>query len=624
MKNNKKILVMSTLLMAIVLLGVGTIAYFRRAVNGNITGNTGILVFNVNGLTGETSETLEYSLNRSEEEPYVYPGDSGYFDLEITAEGSSTDVYVTLDIIRDHLPDNLKFYTTEDHKSVINTRYIFFEKTGEMSETRRIYWYWDGTKDDINDSLFINQTLSARITLSATPMEYGMMKNGSIVDNTEFWQSQYRYNISSISFSNDFSGMPDECTEDNLCFDISYEENQRYPVYAYLIENESDLYDLYIVCTKTVFAPVNSSYLFASFRKLQTINFNNWFNTSKVGSMRRMFDDNYSLLELDVSDFNTTQVIDFSSMFSLGIEEDVLTELNLGNFDTRNAVDMNYMFAWCDNLTTLNLESFDTSNVTDMSGMFVRCKNLTMLNLDSFNTTNVRDMSYMFDGCSSLTSLNLSSFNTTNVNSMSYIFNSCEYLTTELTISNPNCFLNGFYYIAMQPGTQLTLNYINETSSLVDEVIRRKSADENIVKGKLISTPKTYTITLEDTSVTYEVDNANLYEGTRVVLMPNESNKYISSFKVNGETITGNDFNLTSNAVISDVVMYNVNIDSDVEVVSTWSNYENTYAFTGGYIVNLFEIEGVLATTNYFYIKDGTTGDINISILEVQEDLGPM
>ena len=44
MKNNKKLIVMSTLLMAVVLLGAGTIAYFRRVVNGNVTGNAGNLV----------------------------------------------------------------------------------------------------------------------------------------------------------------------------------------------------------------------------------------------------------------------------------------------------------------------------------------------------------------------------------------------------------------------------------------------------------------------------------------------------------------------------------------------------------------------------------------------------
>jgi len=36
--NKKKTIVMSTLLLAIVLLGIGTIAYFRRTVNGNILG----------------------------------------------------------------------------------------------------------------------------------------------------------------------------------------------------------------------------------------------------------------------------------------------------------------------------------------------------------------------------------------------------------------------------------------------------------------------------------------------------------------------------------------------------------------------------------------------------------
>lgn len=617
----RKVLVISTLLMAIILLGVGTLAYFRRIVNGNITGNTGILVFNVNGLTGETTETLSYSLNRSEEEPYVYPGDSGYFDLEITAEGSSTDVYVTLQIIRDNLPDNLKFYTTEDHKSAINTRYIFFEKTGEMSETRRIYWYWDGTKDDINDSLFINTELSARITLSATPMEYGMMKNGSI-EETEFWHSSYNDVIQEITFTKDFYGMPEECTKENMCWDISYEENQKYPVYAYIMvhpdaESEVGYFtELLIACEKTVFAPINSKLLFGEFSNLQTINFNNWFNTSKVGSMSSMFSYSRNLEYIDLSNFNTTNVITFDSMFS-NIKA---SSLNLESFDTSSAVDMSNMFNSCDDLETLDLETFDTANVIDMSRMFQGCEKLEILNLGSFDTTNVYSFEFMFEGCINLNSLDLSGFDLTNMRYIGSMFAYCENLTTELTISKLNIYYDSHTSIADHSATnssaQITLNYTSETSSIVDDIISNKSANSNIVKGKQVSTAKTYTVTLEDATVTTKFGDSNLHEGTRVVLLPTEEYKYISSFKVNGEVVKGNSFNLTEDAIITDVVMYNIIIESDEQVEFYMPETYNCYRFQLS-DSTIFKINDVLVRSDRFYIKPDTEGDINIEMIVI-------
>jgi len=443
--NNKKILVMTTLLLAIILLGVGTISYFRRAVNGNITGQTGTLVFNVNGLNGETSETLIYSFNRSSDEPYVLPDDSGYFDLEITAEGSSTDVYVTLDILRDNLPDNLKFYVDEEHKVVINKKYFFFETTEEMNETLRIYWFWDGSVDDINDSEFINKSISARITLTAEPMEYGMMENGllEVMNTGEFlglYNLEYWTLVKKITFTNDFSGMPKECTEENLCFDISYEENQRYPVYAYLVETDElgtgydfegngfngNLYDMYIVSSKTVFAPSNSMYLFGLLVNLDDIDFNNYFNTSLVTDMSIMFSSCLSLNKLDLSSFDTSSVIDMNNMFS---DCSSLTNLNLSSFDTSSVTDMNNMFRGCSSLTNLNLSSFDTSSVTDMNNIFYSCSNLTNLNLSSFDTSSVIDMNNMFSDCSSLTNLNLSSFDTSSVTDMNKMFRGCSSLT---------------------------------------------------------------------------------------------------------------------------------------------------------------------------------------------------
>ncbi|MFI3231684.1 MAG: BspA family leucine-rich repeat surface protein [bacterium] len=80
-----------------------------------------------------------------------------------------------------------------------------------------------------------------------------------------------------------------------------------------------------------------------------------------------------------------------------------LAELDLSNFDTSNVVDMKFMFYWCTSLLELDLSSFDTSNVTDMWGMFKWCSSLEELEITNFNTKNVTSMSGMFDGCESAT-----------------------------------------------------------------------------------------------------------------------------------------------------------------------------------------------------------------------------
>jgi len=166
--NKKKVLVMGTLLIAIVLLGIGTIAYFRRTVNGDITGQTGNLVLIVNEANAVNNESFSVSLNRSEEEPYVMPDDKGTFDINIDSTGSSTDVDVTITISRTNLPDNLKFYLDEDYTKELTTKTYMLKKSDDMTMTVPVYWFWDGSVDDENDTLFMGETLEANVSVSAT------------------------------------------------------------------------------------------------------------------------------------------------------------------------------------------------------------------------------------------------------------------------------------------------------------------------------------------------------------------------------------------------------------------------------------------------------------------------
>ena len=175
----------------------------------------------------------------------------------------------------------------------------------------------------------------------------------------------------------------------------------------------------------------NMSSMFGSMSKLTTLNLSS-FNTSKVADMSNMFYGMSKLTNLNLSSFDTSNVTDMSGMFS---SMSKLTTLNLSHFDTSKVTNMGFMFSDMFNLTTLDISSFDTSKVTNMRYMFDDMSKLTTLNLSHFDTSKVTDMGYMFSGMSNLTNLDLSSFDTSMVTDMYAMFSDMSNLTA-LNLSN--------------------------------------------------------------------------------------------------------------------------------------------------------------------------------------------
>ena len=110
-----------------------------------------------------------------------------------------------------------------------------------------------------------------------------------------------------------------------------------------------------------------------------------------------------------------------------------LISLDLSSFNTTNITNMRGMFYSCSSLKSINFSSCDTNNVYNMRGMFKKCTSLESLDLSSFKTTNVKNLDSMFANCSSLKSLDLTYFNTTNINvtDMSRMFDGCFSLKKE-------------------------------------------------------------------------------------------------------------------------------------------------------------------------------------------------
>lgn len=161
---------------------------------------------------------------------------------------------------------------------------------------------------------------------------------------------------------------------------------------------------------------------------------NHWvlYNT-KMYEVKETFDHSRYLHYREGSSLAPVIPVNASSCHAMFRDCSNLTQIDLSNFDTSQVTDMCFMFYNCERLKEIDLNNFNTSNVTDMSSMFEYCKALAKLDLSNFNTSRVVNMCNMFSGCSNLTTLNLSSFNTNNVITMAYMFFDCKALTSIYT-----------------------------------------------------------------------------------------------------------------------------------------------------------------------------------------------
>lgn len=158
---------------------------------------------------------------------------------------------------------------------------------------------------------------------------------------------------------------------------------------------------------------------------------NHWvlYNT-KMYEVKETFDRSRYLHYKEDSSLAPVIPVNASSCHAMFRDCLNLTQIDLSNFDTSQITDMCFMFHNCERLKEIDLNNFSTSNVTDMSSMFEYCKALAQLDLSNFNTSRVVNMCNMFSGCSNLTMLNLSNFNTNNVITMAYMFFDCKALTS--------------------------------------------------------------------------------------------------------------------------------------------------------------------------------------------------
>ena len=126
-------------------------------------------------------------------------------------------------------------------------------------------------------------------------------------------------------------------------------------------------------------------------------------NTKRIKDMGDLFSegafndiniDVSKIKRIDLSEWDTTNVTNMDYMF-YGCSG--LSEINLtGKFNTSKVKSMQSMFGYCSSLINIDLSNFDTFNVISMDAMFFDCKSLISLDLSHFNTQNVETFNSMF------------------------------------------------------------------------------------------------------------------------------------------------------------------------------------------------------------------------------------
>ena len=285
--------------------------------------------------------------------------------------------------------------------------------------------------------------------------------------------------------------------------------------------------------------------MFFGMSNLTTLNLSN-FDTSKVTNMGAMFLGMSNLTSLNLSNFDTSKVTNMGTMFS---EMSSLTTLNLSNFDTSKVTNMQYMFSEMSSLTSLNLSSFNTSNVTDMNNMFKHVSSLTSLNLSSFNTSNVTDMKAMFSGMHSLTTLDLSSFDTSNVTDMNAMFTTSMSNLTTLNLSSfKTSKVMRMDYMFHGMSNLTTLNLSNFDTSNVTNMYAMFRDMSNLTTLDLSSfntskvTNMDYMFHGMSNLTTLNLSNFNTSKVTNMSYMFALPDKYISNDKLE-KIYVNNDFN---------------------------------------------------------------------------------
>ena len=233
----------------------------------------------------------------------------------------------------------------------------------------------------------------------------------------------------------------------------------------------------------------NVTGVFLNANDLTNISFTN-IRSSKLKSVKSLFDGKKKLKKVDLTEFYTDEIEDFSYMFKYchaldevigphSAQQKTDTAKSAIYVDIPAAKDVRFMFEQANQLTGIYLDGGETRKASDMEylyGVFRQAENLThaaLKNIDSDHALALRvvqastDSNGLFDSRTKLKDVDMTGFNTEKVTVFSYMFKNCTalehvYGMNSLPGSEPVANANEIY---MNVASATEMQYMFENST---------------------------------------------------------------------------------------------------------------------------------------------------------------
>ena len=245
-------------------------------------------------------------------------------------------------------------------------------------------------------------------------------------------------NLTNIPVSNfntskvkDMHSMFDSCFK-LQSLDLSMFDTSNVTDFGYMFSGDKVMSTLHLTDNFVTEKAKDISGIFNDCEKLSNINVSNW-NVSNVTSTEKAFANNFLLKSLDLSNWDMSNCENSQMMF---YSDTALTSIgNTSNWNVSKITTTHSMFEGCSKLQSLNTSKWVFSNLTNADSMFSNCQVLTKLDTSNWGMGKVIYFGFLFNNCYALTSLDVSKWDTSNANNINAMFNECVNLTN-IDVSN--------------------------------------------------------------------------------------------------------------------------------------------------------------------------------------------
>ncbi len=310
---------------------------------------------------------------------------------------------------------------------------------------------------------------------------------------------------------------------------------------------------------------------------------------------------------IDLHEADTSRTTTMGGMFAYNPS---IIDVSISNFDTSNVTQMSYMFAGCKFKSKfLDLSFFETPKLKQMYGMFSNVKNLQIIDISGFDTRNVTDMDALFENASDLIYI-FAGENFIAPANATDLFTGCRWLIggngTRLDYEH----IDGEYARFDDPG--IKPGYFTRKSFTYDSYSDTVYLEGQIDKSTLVhpSITAKYVVAMEGTIL--PEDCSNLFQSKNfktIDLSKADTSKTTNMFKIFAqcrklESLSINGFN-TSNVTNMEKMFQECELLEDLDLSNFDTSHATTMAsmFRGCKSITSFDLSS-FDTSNVTYMDD--------------------